>query len=340
MARRILLLIAALSLAVFTASAAKPRKIVVEPLGMKYADSTRTERPTSKDPTVIRIGDYYYMYHTVFGFSKNKLPAGYEPSRTGIHSGIARSKDLIHWENLGDLDLQDSKGNPIGRCVAPCVKVFDGVIHMFYQRRWEKADNNNSCIWHAVSKDGITFTNTCDEPVIVPKTKWSLMRAIDAEVYRVGKKMIMMFATRDPENKVQMLGMAEAPYGSDYGPDKWKMLTTDAPFMKPDFEWEGHCIEAPTVIKEKGIWYLFYAGSYNHERQQIGACWSRDGRHFKRIEPEGLVFPHGPKGSWDEWERGHPGVFRDDDGQVYLFFQGKATRKGNYWLSVARVRFE
>jgi hypothetical protein len=93
------------------------------------------------------------------------------------------------------------------------------------------------------------------------------------------------------------------------------------------------------VIRHKGIWYLFYAGAYNHERQQIGLATSTDGIHFTRIEPEGLLFPAGEEGTWNHGESGHPGVFRDRDGQVYLFFQGKASREANYFLSVCKVDF-
>ena len=34
-----------------------------------------------------------------------------------------------------------------------------------------------------------------------------------------------------------------------------------------------------------------------------------------------------------------PALFLDDDGQVYLFFQGKSTLKGDYSLSCAKVNF-
>ena len=115
-------------------------------------------------------------------------------------------------------------------------------------------------------------------------------------------------------------------------------VTIDAPFFRPDLPWEMHCIEAPTVVEHNGIWYMFYAGAYNHERQQIGVAWSADGVHFTRYRDE-PVFPHGAKGSWNEWESGHPGLFVDDDGQVYLFFQGKSTLKGDYSLSCAKVKF-
>ena len=335
--KRFLLFLAILT-AIAPACTKKPAKLVFEPLPMQYADSIRSAVPYSKDPTVIRLEDGYYMYYSIPAYDPDRLPDTYDGPRDGWHSGIARSQDMIRWENLGEMDLRDTQGNRIWECVAPCVKIFDGQIHLFYQRR-PKPDVLHG-IWHAVSEDGIRFVNTCDEPVFTPHTDWSIPRAIDAEVYRLGEKMILIYATRDPQGEVQMLGMAEAPYGSDYGPDQWTLLTRDGALLQPEFEWEGHCIEAATVIKENGLWYMFYAGSYNHERQQIGVAWSRDGRFFKRLPPDGLVFPHGEEGSWNEWESGHPGVFRDRDGQVYLFYQGKANLKGNYWLSVAKVTFE
>lgn len=317
----------------------RPKSVKLVPVDeMQYGDTTRTELPFAKDPTVIRLGDRYLMYHSIAPFSTFKKPANPQYLQCGWNSAIAESQDLIHWSRVGDLDLRDSKGKRIWGAVAPCVKIFDGTIHMFYQRRWDAVKQNN--IWHAISKDGITFINTHDEPIFIPECEWSLNRSIDAEVYRVGKKMILLFATREPTGKIQMLGMAEAPYGSDYGPDKWQLLSTDKPFMKPDFAWEQNCIEAPTVIKHKGLWYLFYAGAYNHELQQIGLAISKDGYNFARIKPDGLLFPNGAKGSWNESESGHPGVFRDNDGRVYLFYQGKRSKNANYLLSVCNVYFE
>ena len=110
--------------------------------------------------------------------------------------------------------------------------------------------------------------------------------------------------------------------------------------MQPEYPWEMSCTEAPTVIKHKGIWYMFYAGAFNHEGQQIGLATSTDGYHYQRIAPDGLLFTHGAEGTWNAGESGHPGVFQDDDGQVYLFFQGKASLYETYYLSVCKVYFE
>ena len=322
----------------YTLSYPKPKKVVLEPMPMKYGDTSRSKTPFAKDPTVIRHGNEYLMYYSVTAFDPspdNSTP----PKFDDWHTAIARSEDLVNWTRVSDLDLRDTKGNKIYGAVAPCVRKLDGKIHIFYQMAWEGTDGVSN-IWHAMSEDGITFTNTCDRPIIVPVTDWSIKRSIDAEYYRVGDKLILLFATRDKTATYQIMGMAEAPYGCDYGPDKWTLLSVDGPLMKPEYPWEMSCTEAPTVIRHKGIWYMFYAGAYNHEGQQIGLATSGDGYHFQRIAPDGLLFTHGAEGTWNQGESGHPGVFQDDDGQVYLFFQGKASLNDTYYLSVCKVHFK
>ena len=349
------------------------RDVSFEPMPMMYGDTARTGEPFAKDPTVIRLGGRYLMYYSARGYSDVYMPSAEEyaagplaacataadlaasdtavtapqtdvrPSnmlKGGWHSAIAESRDLVNWTRVGDMDLRSARGEAIWGATAPCVKVFDGKVHMFYQRWYAGAGTGgNNVIFHATSSDGLHFRNTTDEPVLIPRTGWSIERAIDAEVYRVGEKMILLFATRDLSGEIQMLAMAEAPYDSDYGPDKWTLLSTDGPLLEPEYEWEGHCIEAPTVIKHKGLWYMFYAGAYNHEHQQIGLAVSKDGYNFERVGENGLVYTSGPEGSWNAGESGHPGVFRDDDGLTYLFYQGKASHDADYLLSVSRIGF-
>jgi len=319
--------------------AAQPQQVSLTPLDMRFGDTTRKAVPYAKDPTVIRHGDRYLMYYSIPPYDKAKVPERPDPEQKGWHSGVAESKDLVHWRRVGDLNLRDTRGTRIWGAVAPCVKKLDGKIHLFYQRPWKPAHGNNN-LWHATSEDGLTFANTHDEPIFIPNNGWSNDRSIDAEVYRVGDSLVLMFATRDAEGKIQQLGMAKAAYGCDYGPGQWAELTGQGPLLKPEHPWEGRCIEAPTVIRRGGFWYLFYAGAYNHERQMIGLAVSEDGFAFRRVGADGLIFPAGAKGAWNEGESGHPGVFEDDDGQVYLFFQGKKSIKANYYLSVCKVEFK
>ena len=321
------------------------REITFEPLPMKFGDSAQRGTPYAKDPTVIRHDGRYLMYYSVRNCDKDHFHEGDDPIRLKSWWGaVAESTNLVDWTRIGDIEISGSRF--ISAAVAPCVKKIDGKIHMFHQARrqpcanagdWVRA-NKDDLIWHATSEDGVHFVSDGQEPAFAPSNKWSRRVAIDAEVYRTGNRLMLMYVARDPSNKWQMLGMAWAKYGGGYGGGKWTELTIDAPFFRPELPWEMHCIEAPTVVERNGIWYMFYAGAYNHERQQIGVAWSADGVKFTRYRDE-PVFPHGEKGAWNEWESGHPGLFVDDDGQCYLFFQGKATLNGDYSLSCAKVRF-
>ena len=76
--------------------------------------------------------------------------------------------------------------------------------------------------------------------------------------------------------------------------------------------------------------YMFYAGGYNNEPQQIGLATSKDGINFERIGPEPFK-QNGREGEWNTSESGHPYVFRNSDGKTYLFFQGN-NDDGKTWL--------
>ena len=85
-----------------------------------------------------------------------------------------------------------------------------------------------------------------------------------------------------------------------------------------------------------GKLYLFYAGAYNNEPQQIGVAVSGDGVHFTRLWNVPFI-PNGPDGQWNRSESGHPGIFTDQDGATWLFFQGNDNRKDRY---LSRVRID
>ncbi|MBP5228467.1 MAG: family 43 glycosylhydrolase [Kiritimatiellae bacterium] len=305
------------------------------PEPMLFTDTSRygEAKPLAKDPTVIRHNGRYLMYYSVQGYPTDKAPAGIKPGLWT--SAIAESTDLVHWKRIGDLEIK--RPVDIYGIVAPCVKKFDGKIHLFGQAPGVPGGQNQ--IWHATSEDGLRFVCTDTKPAFTPKNNWSINRSIDAEVYRLGNDMILLYASREkPDGKIQRLGMARAPYGSAYDASCWTDLSVEKPLLEPEEPWEMSCLEAGTVIVHRGVHYLLYAGAYNHERQQIGAAYSMDGLHYKRFSKE-PVLPHGAPESWNAWESGHPGLFQDDDGQIYLFYQGKKTLKGDYFLSCLKVTF-
>jgi len=218
---------------------------------MFYADDSNG-RPYAKDPDVVRFKGTYYMYYTM------------RWSDRGRAVGIATSKDLTNWTKAGEI-LPEEEYEKNG-LAAPAAIVLAGKIHLFYQRY---GNGPKDAICHAVSTDGIHFTRDKTNPVFRPTGEWNCGRAIDADVIEHDGKLLLYWATRDPAYRVQMVGVSSAPLDSDYGRDKWKQLC-DGPILKPKLPWEKSCIEAPSVVKHGGRLFMFYAGAYNNQPQQIG----------------------------------------------------------------------
>ncbi len=290
---------------------------------MHWADES-SGRPFSKDPSVIRFGGEYLMYYSLPG------PSGGMGGMGGWSVGIAKSKDLVKWEKagvVGPAQECDAKG-----LAAPAAWVHEGKVHLFYQTY---GNGPKDAICHAWSEDGLNFTRNPENPVFAPTGDWTVGRAIDAEVFPVGDKLFLYYATRDPEMKIQMQGVASAPLGSDYGRKQWTQLG-DGPILKPELPWETKCIEAASIMQRDGKLWMFYAGGYNNEPQQIGVASSEDGISWTRLSDKPLL-PNGPPGSWNSSESGHPGVFNDVDGKTWLFFQGNNDKGKTWYLSKVKI---
>ena len=288
---------------------------------MHWADQS-SGRPFSKDPSVIRFKDQYLMYYSVPG------PVG--AGMGGWSVGIARSTDLLNWKPIARVKPAqecDAKG-----LAAPAAWVRHGKVHLFYQTY---GNGPKDAICHAWSEDGINFTRNPGNPIFAPTGDWTVGRAIDAEVFPIGDRLFLYFATRDPKMEIQMLGVAAAPLDSDYGPDKWKQLK-DGPILKPELAWETKCIEAASVMEREGKLWMFYAGGYNNNPQQVGVATSTDGIEWNRLSDQPLL-PNGPPGSWNSSESGHPGVFNDRDGTTWLFFQGNNDKGKTWYLSKVKI---
>ncbi len=288
---------------------------------MKYADTSRG-RPFAKDPDVVRFAGHYWMYYSMGPDSKGRWAVG-----------IAKSDDLTNWEKAGELlpsEPYESKGLVAGAAI-----VLDGKVHLFYSTY---GNGKNDAICHAWSDDGLNFQRNAGNPIFSPTGDWNNGRAIDSDAIEHDGKLLLICATRDPSHKVQMLVGAEAPRDSDFGRDAWTQFP-GGPVLKPELPWEKTCTEGPSICRHNGRMYMFYAGAFNNAPQQIGVATSRDGRTWRRLSSEPLL-PNGKPGTWNSSESGHPGVFVDDDGRTYLFFQGNDDRGRTWYLSKMRVAWE
>ncbi len=289
---------------------------------MFFQDTSRWGRPYAKDPSVVKFQGRYLMYYSIPPF--DPMPPNAPP---GWGIGVAESRDLLHWKKVGELLPQPGGAEEKGIC-APGARILNGKLHLFYQTY---GNGPQDAICHAVSTDGLHFTRDSSNPVFhPPASHWSIGRAIDAEVFAFKGKLYLYYATRDPNYKIQMLGVAVADLTSDFGRAAWKDLSASGPMLKPELPWEKDCIEAATVCQRGDTLYLFYAGAYNNAPQQIGCATSKDAIHWTRVSNAPLL-PVGKTGTWNASESGHPGVFQDDDGKTYLFYQGNADH-GKTWL--------
>jgi len=304
--------------------------MALEPLGsasnvpgrprMYYTDDDY-EKPFAKDPDVVWFKGRYLMYYSIRRGSK------------GIAVGIAQSEDLTNWKKVGEI-LPEADYERKG-LAAPGALVRGGKVHLFYQTY---GTGRRDAICHATSDDGLHFRRNETNPIFRPTGDWNCGRAIDADVIEYKGRLLLYCATRDPEMKIQKLVVAAAPADSDCRRSQWKQLCDDS-ILEPELPWEKKCIEAPTLCEHDGKLYMFYAGAYNNEPQQIGCAVSDDGVAWKRLSKYPLL-PNGRASQWNASESGHPGVFVDPDGQMHLFFQGNNDKGASWYLSRMKVAWD
>lgn len=275
----------------------------------------------AKDPAVVHFKGRYYLYYTTH----------HDGDRYGV--GIAVSDDMEDWHCCGEIP-QDTPCEANGSA-APGAIVLNDQVHIFYQTygNWRR-----DAICHAVSDDGLNFRKNPGNPIFRPTDDWCAGRAIDADVCVWNGRIHLYFATRDHDMRVQKVGGAWAELDSGFGRSAWTQLARQS-LLIPELRWEGECIEAPATLVHEGKLYMFYGGAYNCTPQQIGCAVSEDGMFFRRTSTEPFI-PCGEPGSWNSSESGHPYAFRDDDGRMYLFYQGSADMGRTWYLTKAEITFE
>lgn len=296
---------------------------------MMFGGITAEGSPAAKDPSVIKFKGQYLMYYSV-------------PSSLGWRVAVATSPDLIRWETIAT--LQPSHPSEVNGFCAPAAIVMGDTVHLFYQSYnnkekapWSSALAAQDAICHAWSSDGIHFDREPTNPIFRPHGEWTCGRAIDAEVVVDGDRLLLYFASRDPAQKIQLIGVASAPLRSNLSRECWTQLV-NAPILKPELPWEQKCIEAASIIRRGKKLFMFYAGAYNNKPQQIGVASSEDGINWKRLSTEPFL-ANGAPGTWNSSESGHPGIFQDSDGQTYLFFQGNNDNGKSWYLSNVKVKW-
>lgn len=280
-------------------------------------------RNFAKDPAVVRLGDKYFLYYSVWVTEEGK-------ERLGIE--VAISDDLTNWTYVKEIKpVLDCERAGIG---APGAIVIDNKVHLFYQTY---GNCEKDAICHAVSENGLNFDHNPTNPVFRPSNDFCIGRAIDADVCIFNNKLFMYIATRDHNMECQKLACAYASLDSSFSRGDWTEPINQS-VLYPEMEWEDKCIEAPATIVVDNKLYLFYGGAYNCHPQQIGCALSDDGIFFRRLWNKPFI-ANGEEGTWNSDESGHPFVFKDKDGRIYLFYQGTNDKGLTWYISKYEIAF-
>lgn len=265
----------------------------------------------TRDPAVVKFKNEYFLYYTTI------------KDKTHI-IGIAKSKDLLNWSKVGELTpTEDYEGK--GIC-APFGGIDNnGNIFLLYQTNYFSLEES---IAYAFSKDGVNFIKPREiNPILRIQSKWSLPRAIDADLLEIENKKFLYFATRLKDNtNEQVIGVAIAETK-----DPFNFIPIHKPILKGEYDWEKNFVEAPSTCYKDGKFFMFYGGGTNP--QYVGVAISDDGLNWKKLSTEPFIAPNrildidGFK--WEQKDATHPFFFSDEK-KNYIFFHSDYKHSGDW----------
>ena len=202
------------------------------------------------DPFVLQVGDTFYVYAT---------------NSSSKNISLARSTDLIKWQNLPDAMPALPKWAKLtgGFVWAPEVMQIGEKFVLYYTARDKASDKQ--CIGVAVSDapEG-KFKDSNPAPLVCQA---SLGGTIDASPFLdVDGKRYLYY-----KNDGNCCSLATYLYVQELAPDGLSLLGEPIELLRNDAIWEGHVIEAPTMFRQDGRYYLFYsANNYAGHQYAIG----------------------------------------------------------------------
>ena len=206
------------------------------------------------DPFILKAGDTFYVYVT---------------NSSSKNISLARSTDLVKWQILPDAMPALPKWASLtgGYVWAPEVIQIDGKYVMYYTARDKESDKQ--CVGVAVSDqpEG-KFKDTNPAPLVCQA---ELGGTIDASPFRDEDGQLYLYYKNDGN----CCNLTTYIYVQELAPDGLSLLGEPIQLVRNDALWEGRVIEAPTMFKHEGRYYLFFsANNYAGHEYAVGyaAC--------------------------------------------------------------------
>ncbi|HLF26000.1 MAG TPA: cohesin domain-containing protein [Anaerolineae bacterium] len=226
-----------------------------------------------------------------------------------------------------DMSWVKDAGNPVvnstlcypGEHFRPAVVVESANNYkMYFSHRSDGAD-----VYLATSSDG-GHTWTCansGNPVLTrgPSGAWDATRVMTVSILKDGSTYKMWYTGRDAAG-IYAIGYADSADGMSWTKHPNPVLN------KGDLgAWDSQYVREPSVVKTSGAYHLWYSGTDNWPRFNIGHATSPDGMTWTKDSAPALS---GTPGEWDANEVYAPSVVMN--GSVFeMFYSGE---NGERWL--------
>ncbi len=201
------------------------------------------------DPSLLSDRGMFYAYAT----------------NSGPNMLCARSGDLVHWTDLPDaMPALPDWARP-GRTWAPTVRTRGADSYVaYFTARNKQTGQENIGVAVAAAPAG-PFVGP---PLLGPLVEQAEMGgAIDPTVFTEDDGSRYLLWKNDGNSRGQDTWL----WLQKLSADGLSLLGSPRRLLKQDHPWEGRLVEAPTLWKQRGKYYLFYsANAYNTCRYAIG----------------------------------------------------------------------
>ncbi|WP_322509158.1 glycoside hydrolase family 43 protein [Anaerolinea sp.] len=197
-------------------------------------------RENFADPFILQRDDTFYLYAT---------------NSSGKNIPLAISTDLVHWKIQGDAMPALPKWTKMtgGLVWAPEVMEFNGKFLLYYTARDQTS--NKQCVGVAVSdRPEGKFRDINPTPLVCQSDQGG---TIDASPFRDEDGKTYLYFKNDGN----CCGIPTYIWGQELTEDGLGLVGKPVPLIRNDALWEGNVIEAPTMFKRNGKYYLFYSAN-------------------------------------------------------------------------------
>ncbi len=247
------------------------------------------------DPFVLEERGTYYAYAT-------NGDAGNVPT--------LRSRDLVRWQEGDDAMPELSPWAQIGRTWAPEVaKTGLRRYVLYYPARAPEVDAQ--CLGRAVATSPMgPFIDRSAKPFVCQKAEGG---SIDASPFRDADGTLYLLWKNDGN----CCGTDTFIYSQRLSANGLELVGKRVRLVTQDAAWEGRLVEAPTLWREQGRYYLFFsANAYDTEDYAVGYATCRTPLGPCKDAGENPILDTACAAAGP----GHQTIVRDDDGETWLVY--------------------